>query len=260
MLDVIPLPAFNDNYIWLLRLRGDQRCWVVDPGEAAPVQRYLQTHDLKLEGILLTHHHADHTGGVADLAKPGVTIIGSLQDVYRLPPLNLQVTAGDRFQVLGNTVQVLEIPGHTLGHIAFYFPEQEPPLLLCGDTLFAAGCGRLFEGTPEQMHASLQSLAQLPDSTQVFAAHEYTLKNLEFARQVEPDNARLKARQESCQALRADQQPTLPSSLELEKATNPFLRVAQPSVMAAAQKYSSNPDLQEATEVFAIIRQWKDSA
>lgn len=260
MLDVIALPAFNDNYIWLLRLRGDKRCWVVDPGEAAPVQRYLQAHDLHLEGILLTHHHADHIGGVAELAKPGVILVGSLQDVYRLPPLNLQVTAGDRFQLLGNTAQVLEVPGHTLGHIAFYIDDQDPPLLFCGDTLFAAGCGRLFEGTPEQMHASLQGLAQLPDATQVFAAHEYTLNNLKFALQVEPNNAQLKARQEECQALRAKQQPTLPSTLGQEKASNPFLRVTQPEVIEAAQRFSKNPDLKDATEVFATIRQWKDSA
>lgn len=260
MLDVIALPAFNDNYIWLLRLRGDQRCWVVDPGEAGPVQRYLQAHDLRLEGVLLTHHHADHIGGVADLAKPGVTLVGSMHDIYRLPPLNVQVTAGDRFQVLGNTVQVLEVPGHTLGHIAFYIADQEQPLLFCGDTLFASGCGRLFEGTPEQMHASLQSLAQLPDHTQIFAAHEYTLKNLDFALQVEPNNSRLQVRQEECQAKRANQQPTLPSYLELEKATNPFLRVDQPSVIEAAQKRANNSDLQEPAEVFAILRQWKDSA
>lgn len=260
MLDVIALPAFTDNYIWLLHARGDRRCWVVDPGEAEPVQRYLQAHDLSLEGILLTHHHPDHIGGVAALAGPGVTLIGALQDSYRLPPLTLQVTGGDRFQLLDHTFQVLEVPGHTLGHLAFYTDSGTRPRLFCGDTLFAAGCGRLFEGTPEQMHASLLSLAQLPDSTQVYAAHEYTLKNLEFALQVEPDNLQLQARLAECMSLREAQQPTLPSVLGLEKQTNPFLRVDQPQVILAAQEFSQQPDLQEASEVFRVIRQWKDSA
>jgi len=260
MLDVIALPAFNDNYIWLLRPRGDRRCWVVDPGEATPVLRYLQAHDLTLEGILLTHHHPDHIGGVAELAKPGVTLIGALQDTYRLPPLTLQVSSGDRFQMLGHTLQVIEVPGHTLGHLAFYIPETTPPMLFCGDTLFAGGCGRLFEGTPEQMHASLQSLAQLPETTQVFAAHEYTLKNLEFALKVEPSNPALTERLASCKALRTHQEPTLPSTLALELATNPFLRVDQPEVIQAAQHYSGHPQLKDPAEVFSVIRQWKDSA
>ncbi|WP_114416505.1 hydroxyacylglutathione hydrolase [Marinospirillum perlucidum] len=260
MLDVIALPAFNDNYIWLLKLRGDKRCWVVDPGEATPVQHYLQAQGLELEGILITHHHPDHIGGVEDLSSESTTLIGSFQDVYRLPSLSLQVAAGDRFQLLGQTVQVLEVPGHTLGHVAFFIQDQQPPLLFCGDTLFAAGCGRLFEGTPEQMHTSLQTLAQLPEETRVYAAHEYTLKNLEFARQVEPDNPALQERQQECQELRAAQQPTLPSSLALEKATNPFLRCSEPSVIQAAREFAEKEDLQDPAEVFAALRRWKDSA
>ena len=260
MLDVIALPAFNDNYIWLLRLRGDKRCWVVDPGDAEVVQRYLQAQALQLEGILLTHHHADHIGGVEALAQPGISVIGALQDVYRLPPLSVQVTAGSRFQLLGQTVQVFEVPGHTLGHVAYFIGDQQPPLLFPGDTLFAGGCGRLFEGTPEQMHASLQSLAALPDSTQVYAAHEYTLSNLRFALQVEPDNAALQARLEACQALRDKNQPTLPSTLAAEKATNPFLRVSTDPVIAAARRHAESPLRPGVTEVFAEIRRWKDQA
>ncbi|SFB85576.1 hydroxyacylglutathione hydrolase [Marinospirillum celere] len=260
MLDVIALPAFSDNYIWLLRLRGDKRCWVVDPGEAAPVQRYIQSQDLQLEGILLTHHHPDHIGGVEELAQPSTTIIGSFQDVYRLPKLSLQVAAGDRFQVLGETVQVMEVPGHTLGHLAFYIADQSPPLLFCGDTLFAGGCGRLFEGTPEQMHASLQSLAQLPEKTLVFAAHEYTLKNLQFALEVEPGNQALQERYQACEKLRAEHKPTLPSTIVDEKATNPFLRVEVPEVIQSASNKAQQTSLKEPVDVFATLRKWKDSA
>ncbi|SFX42515.1 hydroxyacylglutathione hydrolase [Marinospirillum alkaliphilum] len=260
MLDVITLPAFNDNYIWLLKSRGDKRCWVVDPGEAEPVQHYLKTHELTLEGILLTHHHADHIGGVAALMKAGVTVVGSVQDVYRLPPLNLQVTQGDRFQLLGHTVQVLEVPGHTLGHIAYFIEDQHPPLLFCGDTLFAGGCGRLFEGTPEQMHASLQALARLPDTTRVYPAHEYTLSNLKFALQVEPDNLQLQQRMTECQQLRDKGQPTLPSTLADEKATNPFLRISQPTVVRClARRFPDQPATAPA-EGFALLRGWKDKA
>lgn len=260
MLDVIAIPAFNDNYIWLLRLRGDQRCWVVDPGQAAPVQHYLATHDLMLEGILITHHHADHIGGVAELTQPGVTLVGSAQDAHRLPPLSLEVEAGSRLQVLGQTLQVLEVPGHTLGHVAYLISDQQPPLLFCGDTLFAAGCGRLFEGTAEQMHASLQTLAALDASTLVYAAHEYTLSNLKFALQVEPDNPDLQARYTKCLELREAKRPTLPSSLAEEKATNPFLRAHQDSVRKAAAAFSQQAGLEEPSAVFATLRRWKDSA
>lgn len=258
MLDVIALPAFNDNYIWLIRSRGDARCWVVDPGDAEPVRRYLQQHRLQLEGILLTHHHKDHIGGVPSLWQPGITLVGSVQDVYRLPALTLQVSQGDRFQMLGHTLQVLEVPGHTLGHIAYFIEDQQPPLLFCGDTLFAGGCGRLFEGTREQMHASLQSLARLPASTRVYAAHEYTLSNLKFALQVEPDNTALQQRLEACETLREQQQPTLPSDLATELATNPFLRIDQPGVRQSIRTRFPDQPSQESAEIFGLLRHWKD--
>lgn len=260
MLDVISIPAFNDNYIWLLRTAGDKRCWVVDPGDAAPVQRYLQAEGLQLEGILLTHHHADHIGGVMELAAPGVTVIGALQDVYRLPPLNVQVTGGDRFQLLGHTLQVLEVPGHTLGHVAYVAEDHQPPLLFCGDTLFAGGCGRLFEGTAEQMHASLQSLARLPDTTRVYAAHEYTLSNLEFASRAEPNNQALQQRLQDCRDKRAQNLSTLPSTLAVEKSTNPFLRVALPSVKMTLQQQFPDQACNEETDAFRLLRSWKDKA
>lgn len=260
MLDVISIPAFNDNYIWLLRTAGDKRCWVVDPGDAAPVQRYLQAEALQLEGILLTHHHADHIGGVMELAVPGVTVIGALQDVYRLPPLNVQVTGGDRFQLLGHTLQVLEVPGHTLGHVAYVAEDHQPPLLFCGDTLFAGGCGRLFEGTAEQMHASLQSLARLPDTTRVYAAHEYTLSNLEFASRAEPNNQALQQRLQDCRDKRAQNLSTLPSTLAVEKSTNPFLRVALPSVKTTLQQQFPDQACNEETDAFRLLRSWKDKA
>ena len=260
MLDVISIPAFNDNYIWLLRTAGDKRCWVVDPGDAAPVQRYLQAEGLQLEGILLTHHHADHIGGVMELAVPGVTVIGALQDVYRLPPLNVQVTGGDRFQLLGHTLQVLEVPGHTLGHVAYVAEDHQPPLLFCGDTLFAGGCGRLFEGTAEQMHASLQSLARLPDTTRVYAAHEYTLSNLEFASRAEPNNQALQQRLQDCRDKRAQNLSTLPSTLAVEKSTNPFLRVALPSVKTTLQQHFPDQACHEEADAFRLLRSWKDKA
>lgn len=260
MLDVISIPAFNDNYIWLLRTAGEKRCWVVDPGDAQPVQRYLQSEGLHLEGILLTHHHPDHIGGVKELATTGVTVIGALQDIYRLPPLNVQVTGGDRFQLLGHTFQVLEVPGHTLGHLAYVTKEHQPPLLFCGDTLFAGGCGRLFEGTAEQMHASLQSIASLPDTTRVYAAHEYTQSNLEFASKVEPGNLELQQRLQDCRDKRAQKRPTLPSTLALEKATNPFLRVTQPSVKTALQQHFPDATCHEDADAFRLLRSWKDTA
>lgn len=260
MLDIHPINAFNDNYIWLIKNRGDQRCWVVDPGDAAPVEHYLQANDLTLEGILLTHHHSDHIGGVAALAKPGVTVIGSLPDAHRLPPLTLPVSQGERFQLLGHTVQVLEVPGHTLGHIVYFVETNAQPLLFSGDTLFAAGCGRMFEGTPEQMHASLQSLAVLPADTQVFATHEYTLNNLKFALLVEPNNAVLQARLIECNQLRDTQRPTLPSNIAIELATNPFLRVTQPEVLATLQARHPNVDLTVQADAFKLLRIWKDNA
>lgn len=260
MLDVHSINAFNDNYIWLIKAANNASCWVVDPGDAAPVVDYLRTNNLTLEGILLTHHHNDHIGGVVELAKPGVEVIGFSKDTQRLPTLSKAVQQGDTLQILGHSVKVLEVPGHTLGHIVYFIENEQQPLLFSGDTLFAGGCGRMFEGTPEQMHASLQSLAALPAATQVFAAHEYTLSNLKFALEVEPNNTALKARMADCTKLREAQHPTLPSNIEVELATNPFLRLNQSEVLDSLQKRHPEASLSDPAEAFKLLRSWKDTA
>lgn len=260
MLEVHPISAFNDNYIWLIKAPNTQNCWVVDPGDATPVLDYLKKENLTLEGILLTHHHYDHIDGVADLAKQGVEVVGFAKDAQRLPTLTQAVKQGDRLQILGHSVKVLEVPGHTLGHIVYFIETKQQPLLFSGDTLFAGGCGRMFEGTPQQMHTSLQKLAVLPAATQVFAAHEYTLSNLKFALLVEPNNAALQQRLTACQQLRTAQQPTLPSTLAAELATNPFLRVTQPEVLATLQARHPSANLTQPAEVFKLLREWKNIA
>lgn len=268
MLEVHPITAFNDNYIWLIKAPNQQNCWVVDPGDATPVQDYLTANNLNLEGILLTHHHYDHIDGVAKLVKQGVEVVGFAKDSKRLPTLTKPVKEGTTFELLGYPVKVMEVPGHTLGHIVYFIEgndrkETNQPLLFSGDTLFAAGCGRMFEGTAEQMQASLQSLANLPPATQVFAAHEYTLSNLKFALEVEPNNAALQNRMTQCTQLRATQQPTLPSTLAVELATNPFLRVTQPEVLASLKTQTKEADwanLTNPAEAFKLLRSWKDNA
>lgn len=255
MLEVVAIPAFEDNYLWLIH--DGTHAAVVDPGAAAPVLAELQARRLSLAAILLTHHHADHVGGVDELLDrfripvfgprgekiAGVTHPVGEGDVVALPAPALNLT-------------VLDVPGHTRGHIAYFCSEQQ--WLFCGDTLFAGGCGRLFEGTPEQMISSLAKLENLPDSTQVFCAHEYTLANLRFAAEVEPENTSLIARIQQEQAKRAQGRPTVPSTIGLEKATNPFLRFREPSIAARliAGGHISN---REPIEVFAALRQWKNS-
>lgn len=260
MLELVPLPAFSDNYIWLFRAPGSAQAGVVDPGDAGPVLRYLQQHGLQLEAILLTHHHADHIGGVQDLLNHSpVPVYGPRTP--RIPFVTRAVAAGDLVTVAGMCFEVLEIPGHTLEHIAFFGPasgDMHEPLLFCGDTLFGAGCGRMFEGSPPMMYASLQGLASLPPHTRVCCAHEYTLSNLRFAAVVMPDNAAVRARVARDQALRDAGKPTLPSYLADELATNPFLRCSRPEVVASAQLHSGR-SLNDAASVFGALRSWKDS-
>ncbi len=262
---VIPVPAFNDNYIWLIR-RGDDVV-VVDPGDAVPVEAALADRGLTLRAILLTHHHADHVGGVPALlaarAGQAIDVHGPRND--GIPTVTHPLVEGDRFSidVIGLRFDVLDVPGHTRGHIAFVARDiatagfGTAAMLFCGDTLFAAGCGRLFEGTAAQMHASLTKLAALPSSTTVYGAHEYTLSNLRFARAVEPHSAALAARIVDAEAMRSRGEPTLPSTIALERATNPFLRVDQPDVRRAADAQqagaSSSP-----VATFAALRTWKD--
>lgn len=251
---LIPIPAFDDNYLWLLH--DGRRALVVDPGDAGPVQRTLEQHALQLESILVTHHHADHTGGVDALREAtGAQVWGPATE--HIPRPYTPLSGGDTAKALCLNFQVIDVPGHTAGHIAFYTPEVNGrPLLFCGDTLFSGGCGRLFEGTPAQMLTSLDKLAALPGNTVVCCTHEYTLSNLRFAMAVEPENTDLAAYQAQCVALRTQEKPTLPTSVAQELLINPFLRTRQPTIMAAARHFDASA--RDDNTVFAAIRQWKN--
>jgi hydroxyacylglutathione hydrolase len=253
-MNLIALPAFSDNYIWLLHDSG--QAVVVDPGDSAPVLAALGSLSLTLAAILVTHHHADHTGGLADLvAQTACTVHAPAFEAMPVPCE--RHAGGDRFELLGQDIQVLDVPGHTAGHVAYFLPHAKPsPILFCGDTLFSGGCGRLFEGTPAQMLASLDALSALPGDTRVCCAHEYTLSNLAFAGAVEPGNAQLTAYVEACQALRQAGQPTLPSSIALERQINPFLRSRERTVTAAVQ--GQEPSARDEVAVFAALREWKN--
>ena len=254
---LIPIPAFQDNYLWLLHDGG--QALVVDPGDAAPVLACLAQHQLQLQAILLTHHHADHTGGVAELrAATGAAVYAPAAETLPASVGRVQsLVDGDRVTLLGLEFEFLAVPGHTAGHGA-YHAAQAPggPLLFCGDTLFSAGCGRLFEGTPAQMLASLDRLAALPDDTRICCAHEYTLSNLRFAQAVEPGNADIERQLAHCGALRERGQPTLPSTLAQERRINPFLRSREPSVVAALAQQA--PQAADEVARFAALREWKN--
>ena len=251
---LIPLPAFADNYIWMLH--DGHRALVVDPGDAQPVLDALQREGLRLHGILVTHHHADHTGGVDVLrTATGAHVFGPAKEPMPEPLQRLQ--GFDRVPLLGMEWQILDVPGHTAGHIA-YFAEipGADPVLFCGDTLFSGGCGRLFEGTAQQMQASLAALAALPGATRVCCAHEYTLSNLKFAVEVEPDNQQLLAYRTQCQSLRGRNLPTLPSTLEIEHQINPFLRSEQPTIVASARRFDADGVARNGA--FSTLREWKN--
>jgi hydroxyacylglutathione hydrolase len=250
-MQIEPILAFEDNYIWALRHEG--KVAVVDPGEAAPVERFLKRTGDQLGAILVTHHHGDHIGGIAELvARYPVPVYGPAREAQAV--VTHPLAEGDRVTLLGVDFVVMEVPGHTLGHIVYYAREG---LLFCGDTLFGAGCGRVFEGTLAQMHTALARIAALPAATQVYCAHEYTESCLRFARTVEPDNAAIAARIEAVKRLRAARQPSVPSSLADELATNPFLRWQAPGVIAAATAHLGHPPAND-SETFSAIRIWRD--
>ena len=254
-MNLVALPAFEDNYLWLLH--DGARALVVDPGDAEPVRDALARLGLQLHGILVTHHHGDHTGGVAALREAtGATVYGPAGE--RIPGPYQALRGGDAVNVLGTAWQVIDVPGHTAGHIAYYAPAVGgAPLLFCGDTLFSGGCGRIFEGTPAQMLASLDALGALPAATRVCCAHEYTLSNLRFAQAVEPGNAELIEYTRQCRALREQHRPTLPSTIGTELAINPFLRSRQPAIAKAVRAHA--PSANDEVAVFAALREWKNT-
>lgn len=251
-MEIVPLSAFSDNYIWAIVAGGE--CVVVDPGDAAPVEHFLRVRGVRLAAILLTHHHGDHTGGVAALSqRHHPTVFGPTNEA--IAGITDPVDDGAQVSVFGGALRfsVIAVPGHTAGHIAYYTPGA----LFCGDTLFSAGCGRLFEGTPGQMHASLARLAALPDDTAVYCAHEYTLSNLRFATHIEPDNTDIADYRTQCEQLREAGRPTLPSTIARERAINPFLRCTLDTVRRAVESHTGEP-APHAPDVFAALRAWKN--
>lgn len=253
MLEIKPVPAFNDNYIWLIQRIGSTQVWVVDPGSAEAVNHYLQQHQLQLTGILITHHHQDHTGGVASLkAQHAVQAYGAA--VTHCTDHILE--QDEQIEILGYSFKTLSVPGHTLDHLAFYNADQG--ILFSGDTLFFAGCGRLFEGSAAQMYQSLAKLSALPDDTQVYCTHEYTEANLKFAAAVEPNNPHVLQAMQQVAQLRSQAQPSLPTTIGAEKCHNPFLRSQEPALIGAATEHAGDLVI-DPIDVFATIRQWKDN-
>ncbi|WP_413457425.1 hydroxyacylglutathione hydrolase [Herbaspirillum huttiense] len=262
-MDVLAVPAFDDNYLWIIH--DGRHAAVVDPGDAVPVLAALQAEGLTLAAILLTHHHADHVGGVVELARsavsdefPAIPVYGPAREQSRIKGMTVPLHGNDEVKIpsLGLSLQVIDVPGHTLGHIAYYSAQQG--FVFCGDTLFAGGCGRLFEGTPAQMVESLAKLCSLPGDTQVYCAHEYTLSNLKFAAEVEPGNAELSARLQRERVKRDQGEATVPTSIALERATNPFLRANEIEIQESLQKAGRLTELNEVS-TFAALREWKNT-
>ncbi len=252
-LKVVPIPAFRDNYIWLLQRHG--HAVLVDPGDAVPALEYLRSHHLMLDAILITHHHSDHIDGVEELMQVfPVTVYAPQKESYFFS--HQPVTENDEILLatLGIRLKVMETPGHTLGHVAYYGAN----CLFCGDTLFGCGCGRLFEGSGAQLYSSLQKLIQLPGETRVFCAHEYTLQNIRFARILDSGNTDLAKRENDVETLRKHGSPTLPSTIALEIATNPFLRCDSAAIGKSAMQYFDKQNIADPESIFCIIREMKN--
>jgi len=253
MINIEPIKAFNDNYIWLVTT--NEGSIVIDPGEATKTINYLKENSLNLKGILITHHHFDHTGGIEDMLKfKNVDVYGPVNNISSI---NKKLRDGDLFSLIGIDFKIIEIPGHTLDHIAFFSENNGNPVLFCGDTLFSSGCGRVFEGTFEQMHKSVLKLKSLPANTKIYAGHEYTQSNLKFAMEVEPLNQKLVSRYNDVQDLLNKGTPTLPTTLELELEVNPFLRCQTKEVQSSVVKQFNTSNHED--EIFKALRQWKDN-
>ncbi|WP_394807669.1 hydroxyacylglutathione hydrolase [Nitrosomonas sp.] len=256
MLNVHPIHAFSDNYIWVIH--NQTHAAVIDPGIASPVIEYLQSKKLQLSAILITHHHHDHTGGNAELLQSfDVPVYGPHNE--SIATVSHPLREGDQVNLkeMSLNLAVLDTPGHTHGHVAYY-GSNPFNMVFCGDTLFACGCGRVFEGTAHQMYQSLQKLSQLPSDTLIFCTHEYTLGNIQFARTVDPENARLIDFEISALELRSRNVPTIPTTLTLERKINPFIRCEQQEIINSAQNYSGK-SLPDPTEVFTVLREWKNN-
>ena len=253
MINIEPIAAFSDNYIWLLST--NEGSIVIDPGESKSLLKILKENKLDLRAILITHHHFDHTGGIEEiLSEISIDVYGPKNNIASI---NKRLVGGSKINLLGIEFEVIEIPGHTLDHIAYYSKNNGQPILFCGDTLFAGGCGRVFEGTFEQMHNSLSILKKLPSNTKIYCGHEYTESNLAFAKNVEPLNENIISRYNETLNLRKQGIPSLPSTIGIELQTNPFLRVDTEEVQEMILKKFNMPKDDE--EVFTALRQWKDN-
>jgi len=254
-IEITPIPALNDNYIWIVISIAQHTALVIDPGDATPVIDFLTKHQLSLQAILITHHHWDHVNGISELLHHfDIPIYASAKEKLPSTTMPLYDDNEVRISTFPIVFHVLAIPGHTSGHIAYY----SPGMLFCGDTLFAAGCGKLFEGTAAQMYASLQKIAALPFDTKIYCAHEYTLNNLRFAQTVEPHNSKILERIQRVTTLRNKKLPSLPSTLQEELETNPFLRCKSPELKANVEAYA-HQHLQDPMEIFSWLRKWKDN-
>lgn len=249
---IFPLSAFKDNYIWTIFDKSRKTAWIVDPGDAISVIHHFEQKKIRLAGILLTHHHWDHSGGVAGILKHfgRIPVVGGHHSKV---DVSHKVEENDEITCSGIDLKILEIPGHTLDHIAYYNDN----ILFCGDTLFSGGCGKIFEGTPAQMYDSLQKIVNLPEKTLIYCGHEYTLSNLLFAERVEPENKAIKDKINQVNKKTANHEPTLPSTIKEEKMFNPFLRCSEPDVIESVEKHTKKK-LSSSIEVFAHLRDWKN--